>query len=519
MDLQQILAFNIMVVSALALGGALLQGAWRGNLLWLAVNALVVVAGAVLLNWAPGSAGTVVTLLFVPLVLGPVVLARMTQSRVQQQRMREATTFARLASWLHPTRRTRLNAAMIEAQSADTLEGQLAALSGLAQRADPPERVLIEATRLRLQGKWDALLELLGQHPEVGRMLAGLQVRALGETGQLDRMTRAYEDAKSGLHGAELATAQLVMLALAGRPGDVARLLQGPLASLDGESRDFWLAIAERAAGISDGRWQQVFERLSATARAPSVRTAAARALAAGGGAMQPARLDEISEVIVEECAQRLRRNEAPQRRVGRFAPVTWLLLAGIVAGYVMSEQRGGSENIRTLVNLGALWPPYVTERGEWWRLAAALFLHWGPLHAGINGVMLIVLGRAAEQAFGSFRMALIYVLGGLASTAFVLWLAVARLSEPAVLVGASGAIMALFGGLAGRHLVTWLRHRDVLDGRNLLTFALVIALQVAVDLAMPQVSLAAHASGLVAGLVIGALLTMIAREQAAASV
>jgi membrane associated rhomboid family serine protease len=59
------------------------------------------------------------------------------------------------------------------------------------------------------------------------------------------------------------------------------------------------------------------------------------------------------------------------------------------------------------------------------------------------------------------------------------------------------------------------LRHRDVLDGKNLLMIGVIVALQVAVDLSVPQVSLAAHASGLVAGAIIGALLTLTTRDAA----
>jgi rhomboid protease GluP len=191
---------------------------------------------------------------------------------------------------------------------------------------------------------------------------------------------------------------------------------------------------------------------------------------------------------------------------------VTWLMIAAIGIVYMVAETHGGSESLRVLVDMGALWPPYVEVRGEWWRLLTALFLHLGPLHLGVNAFMLWVLGRPAEQTYGSLRMLLLYLLGGVASTAFVLWLALSGLTEPSVLIGASGAVMAVFGAIVAHRLVSWLRWHDPVDKRALILLPAILVLQVAADLASPQVSLAAHASGFIAGLVIGLALTMTMR-------
>lgn len=515
MDLQQILALNVMVLSALALAGGLLQGTWRGAGLWLGVNALILVTGAILLQWAPGSAGTVVTLLFLPLVLAPALLARRVESRVQQHRLKDAARLARIAAWMHPSPQARLNAAMLRAQASDSLSGQIAAMRSVQATAAPADRLTIEATILRLQDKWYELLDLLQANPALARSSPSLHVRALGENGQLDRMARVYDDAKSHLHPGELAVTQLCMMAFAGRRAEVEHILDGPLASLEAESRACWLAITDRAAGAPAELWRPEFERLARSATVDSVRRAAARQLESSQAAQGGPGLDDLSTVILDDAAARLHRTGGQRSDRSAITPVTWVLLAAIACGYTLSELRGGSENLRTLVELGALWPPYVTDRGEWWRLVTPLFLHWGPLHAIVNSFMLMVLGRACERSYGSLRMGLIYALGGIASTAFVWWLAASGRSDPSVLVGASGAIMALFGAIAGRSLVIWLRYRDVLDGKNLLMIALIVALQVAVDLSVPQVSLAAHASGLVAGTIIGALLTMMTKGEA----
>jgi rhomboid protease GluP len=512
MDIQHFLAMNIMVVSALVLFVALLDRNARGDWWWLGINVCTIAVAAVATQWLPQHAGTLSAIVFVPFVLAPLLLGRLLQRRVAQRRMREAARLARLLAWLNPTSATRFNAAMLEAQSGATLTEQRAGLEALAASIGAAERPMVEIARLRLEARWEDVLALIEQQPEGSRSMAVLQIRALGETGRPDRMARAYDDAKPYLNGGALWEAQLVLLALAGRYQATERLLAGPLASLDQDAKRYWMAVAAKAAGADPSAWRPELARLADAAEAPSTRLAAQRVLASTKQA--PTRLDDVASAIVGEVEHRVMRlaSAAVDGR-SRRAPVTWLLLAGIIAGYVLSETRGGSSDLRTLVELGALWPPYVMRRDEWWRLATTLFLHFGLLHAAVNGFMLLVLGRLCEMVLGSLRMAVVYVVGGLASSGFVLWLAVSGLTEQTVLVGASGAIMALFGALAGRSLVVWLRYRDTLDGRNLMSLVFIAGLQVAVDLMTPQVSLAAHASGLVTGLMIGAAMTL-ARER-----
>ncbi len=507
MDIQHFLAINVSVITALTLLASLL-GNQRLGVSWIAVNGLVLAVTLAAMSAWPAHAGTAGLVLFVPLVLGPLMLSRMAQVRVGQRRLRQAARFARLAAFLHPATSARFFADVIAAQTAETPASQKAALAAVADRYGPAEQAAVKALLLRMDARWDDLLSLLDVDPNLLVAMPAVKIRALGETDKLDQMTRAYDDAKGHLAGQSLVEAQLVMMAFAGRVGEVDTILAGPLASFDAENKDYWRAIADRAAGLDETRWRAMLQGLAQSSQSAATRQAARKALEASGRGA--AVLDDVSSVIVGECAERLRRAETDQRRQ-RLTPVTWLLLATIGAAYVLAETNGGSQNMRTLVDLGALWPPYVLQRGEWWRLASALFLHWGPLHVGVNCFMLVVLGRLCERLFGSLRMALIYALGGLASSGFVVWLATT--GEPSVLVGASGAIMALFGGLVGRSVITWLRSRDSLDGRNLVLLGAIALMQVIADLATPQVSLAAHASGFVAGCVIGTLLSLSRRR------
>jgi membrane associated rhomboid family serine protease len=75
-------------------------------------------------------------------------------------------------------------------------------------------------------------------------------------------------------------------------------------------------------------------------------------------------------------------------------------------------------------------------------RLFTALFLHADWAHLLGNLVFLLIFGLPAEKAMGSWRLLLLFLLGGaIANLAAVLLLADGRM-----IIGASGAISALIG-------------------------------------------------------------------------
>src|SRR5206468_7460612 len=78
---------------------------------------------------------------------------------------------------------------------------------------------------------------------------------------------------------------------------------------------------------------------------------------------------------------------------------------------------------------------------GEWWRLITAAFLHYGPIHLGLNMLVLWFIGPALEEYFGRWRYLLLYLVSGLAGSAGAL-----LVTPNSPTVGASGAIWGLMG-------------------------------------------------------------------------
>jgi rhomboid protease GluP len=192
----------------------------------------------------------------------------------------------------------------------------------------------------------------------------------------------------------------------------------------------------------------------------------------------------------------------APRRGGVSPAVLTFITLNALM--FLAEILLGGPTNTITLHRLGALVPYFVLVNGEYWRLFAALFLHYGALHLLFNCYALYILGPPLENIIGSARFAAAYLVAGLGSSIGVVLLWRFNWTEADFLVGASGSVMGIVGAWAG-FLV---RHRHVPTARRRLkSIGLIIVLQTMFDLYTPQVSMAAHLCGLATGAVFGFLL------------
>jgi membrane associated rhomboid family serine protease len=187
-------------------------------------------------------------------------------------------------------------------------------------------------------------------------------------------------------------------------------------------------------------------------------------------------------------------------RRLGTAPAVLFIILFN-VAVYYIELHRGALNNPIALHRLGALDVTSVINRGEFWRLFTALFLHFNPAHLIFNLIALYVIGPPLEKIIGVIRLLGCYLIAGIGSSVGVLLLTLAKIVRPADLVGASGCIMGLVGVWAG----FLIRHRHVWQARQrLLNILMIIVVQVLFDILTPQVSTSAHLCGLITGFLLG---------------
>jgi membrane associated rhomboid family serine protease len=504
MDLQLLVAINLMSLSALAIIAILMQRS-MGFVSWIATHAVVVIVGVVALVWSPRWSGTIVATASIPLVFAPSLLVFLAQRYSLSNRKRKAAFCCQLLSYLHPTAPMRFVAAAAKAQLQPTIDAEVAALRELGARTSPGRMALLQASIARAQDDWQGVLENLQRQNGTASDLKALEVRALGEIGRTDEMVRMYAAAKSKLIGAHRYLSQLFVLAFCGRRESVKLLLEQRLSVLAPEAKDYWTAIAAKAAGTDD-EWRRLFGQLADAPEDTTSRRSARRHLAL---AQAKVVLTPESLTVVNATEDWLRRQ--PQRRKLRLrhVPVTAALVVLIAATFALEWVRGGLGNARTLIELGALWAPLVLHNGEWWRLLTALFLHQDWLHLGSNLFLLLVFGWLYETSLGSIRTLVVYLVGGVASSACVLWLMWTGAASYGVMVGASGAIFALVGAELVRRLFEWLRSRDTVDLRGLIILASALLIEVAVDLNVTEISFAGHAAGFVTGVALGLVMVI----------
>ena len=182
-------------------------------------------------------------------------------------------------------------------------------------------------------------------------------------------------------------------------------------------------------------------------------------------------------------------------------ANVTIVLIALNAIAFVASA--GMSGNLMqvaspVLLALGANHAPLVMQ-GEAWRLLAAMFLHGGLLHIGLNMFALYQAGQIVERLFGAPGFLLLYLGAGIAGNVASMWW-----NPQAVSVGASGAVFGVYGAL-----LAYLRAQpgsmpmSVFNQIRSSTLAF-IGYSLFAGVALPGIDNGAHVGGLLSGMAMG---------------
>jgi membrane associated rhomboid family serine protease len=153
---------------------------------------------------------------------------------------------------------------------------------------------------------------------------------------------------------------------------------------------------------------------------------------------------------------------------------------------------------------------PNLAARDMAWRLLASTFLHAGMAHVFFNALSMIIFGPAVERMFTRPGFAVIYALGGAtASFASLAWRGAHHPGGLSISVGASGAIFALGGALLAS---AWRVRRRLAVGRARAMAAALLFLigqSLAAGFTRNATDNVAHAAGLVAGVLLGAVIPL----------
>jgi membrane associated rhomboid family serine protease len=175
------------------------------------------------------------------------------------------------------------------------------------------------------------------------------------------------------------------------------------------------------------------------------------------------------------------------------------LVVLSISAAGGLGQLGGVDQNV--LVNAGAQ-VNFLVAQGQVWRIFTAMFLHFNLLHIGLNMFSLFLIGGVVEMVFGKWRYLAIYLGSGIAGGILTFYI-----SPPETLAaGASGAIFGVFGALG----VFYMLNRQALGryGSGAITNWLFwLGLNLVFGFSQPGIGIWDHIGGLVAGMIIAALL------------
>jgi membrane associated rhomboid family serine protease len=147
----------------------------------------------------------------------------------------------------------------------------------------------------------------------------------------------------------------------------------------------------------------------------------------------------------------------------------------------------------------GGEWLPGFVD-GAYWQVLTSGFTHVTIFHIGFNMLALWVIGPQLELALGRIRFLALYLLALLSGSTVVLWAS----AEYQLTLGASGAIYGLFAAL----LVVARR-----VGGDMRSLWALIAVNVFITFAVPNISWQGHLGGFVGGAAVAAILVYAPRQ------
>ena len=158
------------------------------------------------------------------------------------------------------------------------------------------------------------------------------------------------------------------------------------------------------------------------------------------------------------------------------------------------------SPEVKDLIQWGANYGPR-TLADEPWRLITCTFLHIGLIHIAMNMFVLWQVGKILERLTGNMGFLVLYLGSGVIASLVSVYT-----NTSIVSAGASGAVFGTFGGL----LAFLYRNSD--GGLEIfkplvISISKILVLNLILGIVIPGIDMAAHVGGLVAGLLLGAVL------------
>lgn len=166
---------------------------------------------------------------------------------------------------------------------------------------------------------------------------------------------------------------------------------------------------------------------------------------------------------------------------------------------FLIVDLTDSSLNTEWMLKCGAMYEPYVTEKGQYYRLVTSMFLHFGISHLFNNMLVLWFIGGTLEKLAGHIRYIFIYFLSGILAGSISMGYDIIAGSTPPVSAGASGAVFGVTGAL----LYVILINRGKIEGFTLKQMLVLAFLSLYSGFTSQGVDNMAHLGGFISGFII----------------
>jgi rhomboid protease GluP len=181
---------------------------------------------------------------------------------------------------------------------------------------------------------------------------------------------------------------------------------------------------------------------------------------------------------------------------------ISFLIIVINILIYIFINMGVLVDRPRVVLEEGALYWPNIFYNHEYYRIFTYMFLHYDISHIGNNMLLLLILGEVLEKVVGKVRFSAIYfitgIVAGISSASYNM-----IYKYNVISVGASGAIFGVIGAMAYIVLVNKGRVDNISKSRMMLF----VGMSLYSGLTSQSVDNIAHVSGLIAGVILAAIL------------
>lgn len=213
---------------------------------------------------------------------------------------------------------------------------------------------------------------------------------------------------------------------------------------------------------------------------------------------------DESKNVIDDErLKQMMSANKPNFFKQNQWRMVTLILIAINVIMYLIEVILSGfSINIsgQVLVDMGAMYTPYIQSFTDAYRFITPMFLHMDLMHLGFNMVALYSVGGTLERVLGKGNFILLYFIAGITGNVVSYIADVYFSTVVTVSAGASTSVFGLFVAVALLALLhKGNRSYFAQYSKGMLT---IIGINVLYTFLVPGISISGHLGGALGGLI-----------------